>query len=314
MSQKIRGERYAAYRKAIEVRSTLNDVFFRFRDNINRQISPTTNHLNYIQRYERFVMPEFGEKELDQIFPSDMDTLYKNILALYSESQAFHVCNVVRYLYNRAREWHMFSGDIPMGRGKGFVLKQPTKKRELVYTPEEVKTIMSRLKARSKQTHDMVLLSFCTGARFGSITKIQERHVDLVEGRINLIDMKNGKDMHVFIPQVCIDMIKEIWTGNPDKHLFVNAKGEKVEWLSKTFDRVIDDLGINDGVTDSRFKRKFHTLRHSFATHVLHECKDISLGELKEMMGHSSLKTTERYLHANKRAMKNAVNSIGESL
>jgi len=313
MYSKKRQDRYKRFLGTTNC-PTLNDVFTRFKENVMRQTKPTKNHLDYIQRYEAYIGPMFGDRQLDQIFPSDMETLYKNTISEYSESQAFHVCNVIRYLYNRAIEWRMYMGDLPMGRDKSFSLKMPTKKRELVYTAEEVRAIMSRLKVRSLQTHDMVLLSFSTGARFGSVTNIKEKHVNLVDKTIKLVDMKDGNDMFVYLNDQCVEMIARRLTGNPNKYLFTSKSGGKVKELSKTFDRVIEAMGINEGVEDSRFKRKFHTLRHSFATHVLHNCEGITLGELKDLLGHSSLKTTERYIHANKTAMRKAAKSISAVL
>lgn len=65
--------------------------------------------------------------------------------------------------------------------------------------------------------------------------------------------------------------------------------------LNATLRRIADDLGLNSGVRDARNRIVWHTFRHTYATRMLEHGVDVFM--LKELMGHSGVTTTERYLH-----------------
>jgi len=77
--------------------------------------------------------------------------------------------------------------------------------------------------------------------------------------------------------------------------LFTRRDGLKVSALSNSFDRAVDRLGLNEGVTDLRQKVTFHTLRHTFASWLAIQGE--SLVTIREMMGHKSFEMTKRYAH-----------------
>ena len=65
--------------------------------------------------------------------------------------------------------------------------------------------------------------------------------------------------------------------------------------LNSTIRRIADELELNTGVADARNRVVWHTFRHTYATRMLEHGVDIFM--LKELMGHSGVATTERYLH-----------------
>lgn len=81
----------------------------------------------------------------------------------------------------------------------------------------------------------------------------------------------------------------------PQDYVFVSEKGEKIKEVSNQFQRIVDSIGLNKGVTDRRNKVVFHTLRHTFASWLAMAGVDIYT--IKELMGHSDIKMTQRYMH-----------------
>ena len=70
---------------------------------------------------------------------------------------------------------------------------------------------------------------------------------------------------------------------------------KKKKEISKTYFRVLDEIGLNDDVVDSRYRVCFHTLRHTFGSWLA--IRGVSLQTIGELMGHKRLSQTMRYAH-----------------
>lgn len=281
---------------------TLADVFVRFEGYVKDMHNPTKTMTDYLARYRDHIKEKFGHKLLGEITATEVGSLYEKKKAQYSESMAYQVCSEIRYLYNRAIEWGMYSGPIPMGKGKAFVLPMPQRKREEVYTTEDVTAILTELASRSKDVHDQVKMAYMTGLRLGELFNIQECHVNVRTGVVKIVDPKGKRDTYAQLTSSSLALMVERMTGDPTGYIFKARDGGKVHDLSKTFMRVVNKLKLNEGVTDSRFKKTFHNFRHTFATEVL-ASGEVSIGDLKYIMGHKSVKTTERYTHPSAKAL-----------
>ena len=281
---------------------TLDTVYEKHKSYIKLQSRPTKHAIDSLVRYERYIRPVLGSMSLEQIESGHIASIHADIKRRFSESMAYHVCHFIRYLFNRAREWKLYTGTTPMGRGTSFMLPMPQRKREEIYTKDELSAILTELKTHSVMVHDMVIVSLTTGLRFGEITKLQVCHVNQATRRIKVVDPKGKRDTYVQLPQVTFDLLQRRITSTPTDLLFPGANGKQIKCLSKTFRKTLDKLGVNDGVSDSRFKKTFHSLRHTFATELM-ASGQVSIIELRDLLGHKSVKTTERYTHASERAM-----------
>jgi integrase len=115
------------------------------------------------------------------------------------------------------------------------------------------------------------------------------------------------------MPPSALEIVRERSSGDPQAYVFPTEKGTKMKYLSKTFKKVLKDLGINNGVEDSRFRLGFHSLRHTFATEVL-ASGDVNIVDLQHMLGHKNVTTTQRYTHPAKKAMIAAANHMEKKL
>jgi integrase len=292
---------------------TLNEVFASFAGTVARQVASTKNHIDYMARYELHIRKKFGHMGLNEITATMMKDLHTEICGKKSEAQAYHILNVIRFLYSHAVSDNTFHGRKPFGKAVGFSLTVPRKRREAIYSTDEVNSILDKLKLADETTYYMAMTSFLTGMRFGEVCGIQEMHVDLKRSMVKLVDTKSGYDRVLPLPDAVLEIFASRMTGVAANYIFKNSEDNRVKYLSKKFAKVLDDLGINNGVTDSRFQRKFHTLRHSYATLML-DNKAIELKELQAMLGHENITTTQRYIHANSEAMRSAAKSAGSLL
>ncbi len=130
---------------------------------------------------------------------------------------------------------------------------------------------------------------------------------------LNIKDIKNKDNLKVlgkgnkerFVPLIpfVIDKINKYIENHPDNlnmeaPLFLGIKGKRLNAgiAQKTIRKLRFELGLSDNTTP-------HSLRHSFATHLLE--KNVDLRHLQELLGHSSLASTQRYTGVDIRHLKN---------
>lgn len=95
------------------------------------------------------------------------------------------------------------------------------------------------------------------GLRVGEIFNLKFGDIDLANGIINIRDPKNGEDRVAYMT----DEVKKILKGKdgkPDEYLFKDKDKHRIERVSKTFFRAVDDLGLNEGIADNNDKVVFH--------------------------------------------------------
>ena len=103
-------------------------------------------------------------------------------------------------------------------------------------------------------------------------------------------------------------MLQHRYQNDRDGFIFKARNGEKITDLSDTFQRTVDKLGFNDGITDQRQKVVFHTLRHTYASWLV--MNGVDLYTTQKLMGHKSNQMTQRYAHLAPGYLEKAVNSL----
>lgn len=78
--------------------------------------------------------------------------------------------------------------------------------------------------------------------------------------------------------------------------------------MSRVFLNTVNELGFNTGVTDPRRRVVFHTLRHTYASWLVQAGVDLYV--VRDLLGHSSIKMTERYSHLAPERLKGAVDML----
>ena len=136
---------------------------------------------------------------------------------------------------------------------------------------------------------------FATGARVYEISNIREESVNLNSGLIKIMG-KGGKERYIQVSSgEILDLLKKYYQYNAEAikrsgFFFVNCRGNKfaeqsIRLMLKKYTRL---AGIERNITP-------HMFRHSFATYLIEEEVDISY--VQQILGHSSIKTTQIYIH-----------------
>jgi len=155
----------------------------------------------------------------------------------------------------------------------------------------------------------MALLSLYTGMRFGEIAKLIWIDVDFTQNCIMLKNTKSGKNRPAFMTHDVKTMLSQRYKGEKDRLVFP-ARGfdnKPHAMISHLYYNVVRIM-FNQDVSDKRDWVNFHTLRHTFASWLVEG--DTSIYFVKELLGHSDLKLTERYSHIGKNQLKQAVQKL----
>jgi site-specific recombinase XerD len=216
---------------------------------------------------------------------------------LYLVESGASICNRnrimtgVRFLFRVTLRRHDLAAEV-------WHLKEP-QKLPPVLSGEEVKralTMATSLKART-----MLTLAYGCGLRASEVVRLRAGDIDSEQMIIRIVQSKGRKDRHVMLPAEVLDLLRQWWKVRPSGHDAGLAPEQR--WLfpgrndraglpvtTRQFGRLFKDAAKAAGL---RKTLSLHTLRHSFATHLLERGTDIRL--IQALLGHDKLETTARY-------------------
>lgn len=183
----------------------------------------------------------------------------------------------------------------PLAKHKA--LKIP-KEVQVPFSIQEVENVLSidvdAEDFESVRNKTIVALFYSTGIRRSELINLQENAIDLQNGNLKVLGKRNKERIVPLIPSIKTVLKnylqKKSNRGFSNPYLFVTAKDHKI--YETLVYRIINDYFSK---VSSKVKKSPHILRHSFATHLLNEGAD--LNSVKELLGHSSLASTQVYTH-----------------
>lgn len=260
--------------------------------------------------YRNWLYPAIGSTALSLVTPGTLSLIKNDMLEQgKSPSTIRYAMTLFSQVWNTARKEGVVRGDSP---SKGVSIPKNDNKRIRFLTREESERLMTTLKQKSTQVHDMALLALHCGLRFGEIAKLTWAHVDLTHELLVIVDAKNKtKNRTAFMTKKVAEMFRarEGNDYNTEDLIFPSRVGTIQPAVSKTFSRTADEL-FNQNITDSRQKVCFHTLRHTFASWLVQ--RGVDLYKVKELMGHADFKMTQRYSHLSPDGLRKAVRVLEE--
>lgn len=172
-------------------------------------------------------------------------------------------------------------GILEVSPAEALVLPKLPKKLPRFLIQEEAKIMVEDEKNPRNRT--ILEILYGTGLRVSELTHLQWTHIDLDEGFLK-VKGKGGKERIVPLGRMAIQALHE-W-----EPIRTKRKGDVFHLTPRTVQRIVKQKAMKVGI----MKRTTpHTLRHSYATHLLEEGAD--LRGIQELLGHSSLSTTQRY-------------------
>jgi len=210
----------------------------------------------------------------------------------------------LRFLYKKTlKRRDVDLDDLPL-------LKTP-KKLPVVLSPEEVTRLIEA--APNLLYRTMLVLLYATGLRRAELADLKLSDIDSSLMIVHVQQGKGSRDRELPLTQKVLDALREYWRAakiKPRVYLFPTRKEptEKEKPISdKTVWNACHEAALRAGLTK---RIGPHTLRHSFATHLLEAGTD--LRTIQMLLGHRCLKDTAIYLHLSRRHLRAAINPLDQ--
>lgn len=231
-----------------------------------------------------------GERQSTQ----EDDAVQHFFLQLIDEQQCSH-----SYVNQAISALKLFYEEILRERWSLQRIRRPKKETRLpkVLSEEEVAALINAL-ANLKHRSIMMLL-YSAGLRVGEVVRLKPKDIDSSRMLVLVRSGKGAKDRVTLLSEIALEMLREYYrVYRPQKWLFPGAKAGRhitERTVQKVFVQAKKRAGIHKDAT-------VHSLRHSFATHLLEAGTDLRY--IQELLGHQSSKTTEVYTHVTNRDLR----------
>lgn len=252
--------------------------------------------------FKNYIDPVIGDKPLRVIGPSDLEKIKEKMTKKDCAARTIQYClATVRQVFNRAKALDLYAGDNPITKIK---IPSPNNKRTRYLSWEEAEKLLNKLVEKSKELHDIALVSLHCGLRAGEIFKLKWLNLDFTQGIIHIRDAKANKDRYAFMTKTIKEILLERKEHINNDLVFPDRKGKERKLVSRVFSETVQELGLNKGKEDPRDFVCFHTLRHTFASWQIQS--GMSLYELQKLLGHESYAMVQRYAHLAPENLKKA--------
>jgi len=191
-----------------------------------------------------------------------------------------------------------------------YNITRPKRSRDLpnVLSQEEVLAIINQPK---NIKHKAILYTiYSAGLRIGEVLRLRVSDIRSDEGYIFVKDSKGKKDRHTVLSPIMLNLLRAYFREHkPSYWLFEGQDGGQysAKSIQEIFRRAVKATGSNPWSTP-------HTLRHSFATHLMQ--RGVNIRYIQMALGHSSIKTTEIYTHIlgiNSKTLKSPLDVLFET-
>jgi integrase len=308
-AKKAEKKRQEAEKRAAVTFGEMADLFLDWADE-NKKSSDGDR-----SRYDTHIKRQFSKKRIKDISSFDLERLKARLKKKGLAAGTIVQClQLMRAIFNKTRLWGKHDRLFPAVK-----FPKSDNRRVAFLTTEQAETLLNKIKGKSLKLWCQCVLALYAGLRFGEIASLELSDLDIDAGTIHIRDGKGGT-RHAYLTEPISTALEELWAkyGQNPGLLFParpgrkKKPGDRQDRVSPVFFRTLEELGFNDGIEDNRQKIVFHSLRHSFGSHLIMGGE--SLVTVQELMGHKDISTTLRYSHLapdiKRRAADNLVNTL----
>ena len=281
--------------KAITMRK-LCDMYLEDYARLHKKPRSVEDDARYI---EKEIKPLLGAKNLSEIRSKDIVRIHSSMSA--KPVKANRLLALLSKMFNLAEEWELRDANTNPTQ---HIRKYKETPRERYLTQDEIVSLEQTLSKAQKEhlvSHSVIhaiRVLLMTGARLQEVLTMKWEYVDIENGKINLPDSKSGKKT-IWLSDKARDYIDAIPHKRGNPYIFVGQRsGSPLVNLQKPWRKLRSMAGIEDV--------RIHDLRHTYAS--LAVSQNLSLPIVGKLLGHKSIKSTERYAHLYDDVMRDAAN------
>ena len=207
--------------------------------------------------------------------------------------------NAMKFYYEQVLKRDKFFWEIPRPK-KPFLLPKLLNETELT-------NLFNAL--ANKKHKAMLFTAYSSGLRVSEIVNLKISDIDSKRMQILVQRAKGKKDRYVNLSPLVLDILRKYiqeYKPRPKVYLF-ESEQTFTAYPARTVQQIFTNAKHKAGI---RKEVGIHSLRHSFATHLLDKGTDIRY--IKDLLGHFNLKTTERYLHVSKKQLVNIISPFDD--
>jgi integrase len=249
----------------------------------------------------------FCGKRLDEITPAFVEKFKRDRLE-----------SVTRRGRKRApasvnRELEVLSRIFSLAMEQDIVIANPCRKvkklqvdnvRTRYLSVEEEESLLAVLTGRLAHLWPIIIIAIDTGLRRRELLSLEKEQVDLSLEVINVKRTKSGKGRTVPMTPRVREELRLLCEASDSQYVFANADtGKAITDVKHSFVSAVKAAGLEDFT--------FHDLRHTFGTRLAASGADVV--KIRELMGHASITTTIRYMHASDSGKREAIAKMAAS-
>jgi integrase/recombinase XerD len=188
------------------------------------------------------------------------------------------------------------------------------KKLPTVLSRQEVRDILHRV--RLLRYRVCLTTIYSCGLRLGEGTHLQVRDIDSARGLVHVRHGKGGQDRYVPMPQRTVELLRQFWKTHRNPVWLFPACGRghdpRMASATRPFPRTSLQIVFRQALLETGIAKSasIHTLRHSYATHLLES--GVDLRTIKEYLGHRSANTTVLYTHLTDKVQSQARHTLDQ--
>ncbi len=261
-------------------------------------------HKKECQHCSVWIIPFIGDRPVVEL--SDMNTLLILKDGMNAAEKAARTTQYVVATVGQVFKFAQQMGIIPAAvKYPGCGLKLSVNSRQRFLSRDDASKLLSLIRERDTVVADMAEFSLLTGCRQGELFGMKWQQVSIETASILLLDTKNKSDRNLYLTERAIQIIRNQQPGLPQDFVFRDKSGKAYNHCPHAFTMALADSGLNDGITDTRLKIVWHSLRHTAASWLA--INGVDLFKISKILGHKSTVMTQRYSHLSEQSIRDAM-------
>ena len=246
--------------------------------------------------YMRSFMEEFKNRNPGSVTTPEINEYILKLIRTkgISSSQQNQRINAIKFYYEKV-----------LGRKRMYYnVNRPKKEKRMprILTVEEVELL---LKHCNNLKHKCILMALYSGGlRRSELINLKISDIDSPRMLIRITNSKGNKDRNTLLSEKLLKLLRDYYRYHKPKYWLFEGQGGgqySATSIANILRKALKKAQIDKNATP-------HTLRHSFATHLLEQ--GINLRYIQELLGHSSIKTTEIYTHVSSKQLSKIKNPL----